>query len=48
MTLTLEGNLDIPKMYHYTENEDDSLRRSKLRAFEKYENISQDQNVKSS
>jgi len=32
MTLTLEGNLDILKMYFYTENEAASLRHSKLRA----------------
>jgi len=45
MTLKLEGDLDILKMYHYNENEAASLRHSKLRAWigKKYENMSQGQ-----
>jgi len=32
MTLKLEGDLDVLKTYHHTENEAASLRHSKLKA----------------
>jgi len=53
MTLKLEGDLDILKMYPHTENEAASLMDSKLRAgFEKIRKClkvkGQGQNVKSS
>jgi len=48
MTLKLEGDGDILKMYPHTENAAASLRHSKLRAgIEKYEDISQSQRSRS-
>jgi len=40
MTLKLEGDRYILKMYPHTENEADILRHPKLESIEKYENVS--------
>jgi len=49
MTLKLEGDIDILKMYPHTENEAASLKHSKLKELElkKYKNMSQGQRSRS-